>query len=634
MSRSIKHLLQESFAPVLGLVLGFFLVLFYIEHRTLRESDSVTVIRIELTQPFIGTMAEDTSLEDDTPQLSLVENSDPKYAQAAALVDRGRWEEAEARYRALTASKPSSQALNDFGVLYLRKDEPARALKLFNRALLTEPAYARAFFNRALAFSRLGKTEKAIADYRSLTQVLPHHFESHFNMGLLLLERRDYAEAAKVFKRAAELAGGTRKARAKYSLGMAYDELGEPEKARSAFTDAVRLSPTYLRPRFALAAMEDDTADGRARALDQYEKVLALRPDYAPAHFNIALLHSAAGHFSEAEKSYRTALRYDPEYKKAHYNLGLLMLDQGRFPEARREFALLVKRDASDAESHFNLGRAAFGEHDYDTAISEYKLAIEARPRGYSEAQVNLGLTYAAQGRHVAAEAAYKEALKSEPASPQAWYNLALALIRRDRREEAIASLETAVTHDSAYAEAWYNLGVLYARDGREDKAIAAYRKALDIRPHYPEARLNLAVRYAKIDRYIQAVEEYRALLDEDDTYSLAWRNLGFAYLALGKPGDSEAAFRRALELEPNNLRALKGLAKSLAAQGEHEMSAEVLNQAIGVDTTDSKLRFRRARALRAAGRTEEARNELVKALRLDPDNKKLQRALNGIDSN
>jgi len=79
-------------------------------------------------------------------------------------------------------------------------------------------------------------------------------------------------------------------------------------------------------------AVDDNPTDASARfnlalacklgglnqwALEEFQRVAQLQPDFADAHYEIGLLHAKAGHAQEAEAALRRALDLEPSHKKA-----------------------------------------------------------------------------------------------------------------------------------------------------------------------------------------------------------------------------------------------------------------------------------------------------------------------------
>lgn len=71
-----------------------------------------------------------------------------------------------------------------------------------------------------------------------------------------------------------------------------------------------------------------------------YHEALQLRPDFAEAHNNLAILLRRRGEKAEAARHYQEALRMRPEDPEVHYNYALL---------------LKAKGDPSGAEYHFQI---------------------------------------------------------------------------------------------------------------------------------------------------------------------------------------------------------------------------------------------------------------------------------------
>ena len=92
------------------------------------------------------------------------------------------------------------------------------------------------------------------------------------------------------------------------------------------------------------------------RAIEAYEKALALEPELADAHVNIGRLLHMAGERGRAEPHYREAVRQDPDDPTPHFNLGVLLEELGRKDEALLAYRQAILRDPDFADAHCNLG--------------------------------------------------------------------------------------------------------------------------------------------------------------------------------------------------------------------------------------------------------------------------------------
>ena len=94
--------------------------------------------------------------------------------------------------------------------------------------------------------------------------------------------------------------------------GLDYLETGDLDRALSAFTQAIRLSPGYARARFyrGIAHLEREEF---AQAISDFTEMLRLSPDYADAYFNRGAAYFYQGEFERAISDFETVLRLDPE---------------------------------------------------------------------------------------------------------------------------------------------------------------------------------------------------------------------------------------------------------------------------------------------------------------------------------
>jgi hypothetical protein len=75
--------------------------------------------------------------------------------------------------------------------------------------------------------------------------------------------------------------------------------------------------------------------DDRERALPLYERVLALAPDHAAAHYNIGLVHKYRGSWTESLHHNRRASDLRADDEAAHWNMGIAATALRDWPAAR-----------------------------------------------------------------------------------------------------------------------------------------------------------------------------------------------------------------------------------------------------------------------------------------------------------
>lgn len=256
--------------------------------------------------------------------------------------------------------------------------------------------------------------------------------------------------------------------------------------------------------------------EGRiAKAIACYERAIALRPDHAEAHNNLAAAMVSEGWIEAAIAHYREALRVKPDYDEALSNLGVALLKRGKLAEA----------------------------------VACHEKAVAWRP-DHAGFLYNLALALAAQGRSEDAAARYREVLALKPDHIASHNNLGNLLVDRGHLDEAILHYKQAIGLDPGNAEAHNNLGNALRCQGRFDEALLHYDRAIEIRPAFAEAHYDrVEVKdFSRGDGDLAALEALagRARLPADKA--------AFAHFALAKAlddiGDYAKAFR---ELQHGN---------------------------------------------------------------------------------
>ena len=108
-----------------------------------------------------------------------------------------------------------------------------------------------------------------------------------------------------------------------YTLGVVYQRAAQWREAYTAFGRAVELNGRDPRARANLAgaAMR---LDSLAVAHTQFEAMIALGYQVAPAHFNLGVIAERRGNKDVARTHYQQAIRSDPTFKPARDALAKL----------------------------------------------------------------------------------------------------------------------------------------------------------------------------------------------------------------------------------------------------------------------------------------------------------------------
>jgi TolB-like protein/Tfp pilus assembly protein PilF len=200
----------------------------------------------------------------------------------------------------------------------------------------------------------------------------------------------------------------------------------------------------------------------RLEAIRLFSEAVALDPEFAAAHAQLALALWASVHFGHAEDSANAVAAARASAKKA------------------------VSLDPNEPLGHIALGRMHTLDGEIEMAIGEMQAAIALNPN-FARAHYGLGYIYqTGAGQAEQALPHLDAALRLSPRSPTRWLTLMLkggALRVLGRHDEAIAYGRQACQFpDSGYLPCTYLVAAL-AEAGQMGEAQAALEKAMRLEP-------------------------------------------------------------------------------------------------------------------------------------------------------
>ena len=141
---------------------------------------------------------------------------------------------------------------------------------------------------------------------------------------------------------------------------------------------------------------------------------------------------------------YETMLRVDPKDAELHDDVALLYMGVGQMAPAVRHFEASVALKPDSAAAHFNLGTALAQAGRLDDAIAAFRAALSRRAN-YALAHNNLGQVLLAQAKTGDALTHLQQAVRLDPANPQALFGLAEAYAAVGSFDLAIETIERAI---------------------------------------------------------------------------------------------------------------------------------------------------------------------------------------------
>jgi len=254
-------------------------------------------------------------------------------------------------------------------------------------------------------------------------------------------------------------------------------------------------------------------------------------------------------------------------------------------------FARIIKFSPSSYLAHNNLGIQFENNGEFKRAVSEYKKAIEIKPRMVM-AVSNLANVYYKMKMFAQAQEQYSLLERMVPADKagELQNNIGALYDAQGLYDQAVSRFKLALILNPRLDLVHFNLARVYLKMGKpalaEEEIISSFKKSnLDelstgalgiIRSYLVQAKdLNcavtfyndLGVKFAEAKEFVLAQYCFSHVVTIAPNYADAYFNLGILYLKQSRPKEAFFEFKRVLEMNPNHDKArqlVNSLSKSL----------------------------------------------------------------------
>ncbi|HZZ15468.1 MAG TPA: sulfatase-like hydrolase/transferase [Candidatus Sulfotelmatobacter sp.] len=151
------------------------------------------------------------------------------------------------------------------------------------------------------------------------------------------------------------------------------------------------------------------------QAVEEFQKVLQLSPDYALAVFQLGLALARTGDFDQAIQMLKRALELDGTNFSAAYNLGAAYARKQMVPEAVAAFRETIRIAPEYAAGHRALGELLLYQEQVDESLAELRQAESLDP---NDPGIHAALAKTLLAKHLDAEA-NQEMQKAQQRRPQ-----------------------------------------------------------------------------------------------------------------------------------------------------------------------------------------------------------------------
>lgn len=330
-----------------------------------------------------------------------------------------------------------------------------------------------------------GLLDDAEHEFRLALEADPNDLGALSGLGQVEAARGKFSEAVPYLERATRVS--SQMVSAFRSLGDVYAATGDPNRAATAYRQAVALAPADIDMKLLLAhslmeigeypeardacASAIRLAKGNAPALAQSYRQLGevhshegripeamatlykaseLSPRNVDIARGLALCAVRGGLYAEAVAAYYRILQLTPLDVSAKKQLAWVNFKLERYPSAIKNYEAVG--ESLGTVDRYYLAQAYAKSSKVDRAVELFREVVRLDPDNYKGVYCNMANAYFEANRYQRAIEVSREGLARDSASACLRFCWAQALDRLGRHEDAIPILET-VLNDPAYAE-------------------------------------------------------------------------------------------------------------------------------------------------------------------------------------
>jgi Tfp pilus assembly protein PilF len=392
------------------------------------------------------------------------------------------------------------------------------------------------------------------------------------------------------------------------AVGTLYWRVGNVEKARQEFREAVRLEPSAAMPRLVTAMMDITIRDNEA-ALAELHEMVRIAPAGIAQHVALAAVLDLMGRNSEAMDDLRSTIAMHPgaaEPSEAFVDLSLRHKDlKAAIGEIQR--SLDVVSSAYTDQSKFveayegkidQLLKLLFEDHQLEAAAQEYQSLLRYRPDD-AGLHNDYGIVLMNLHRLDEAMAQYNEAVRLDPQMPSAHHNIGLCLAAKANLDGAVQEFRQALELNPNEPNTQVLLGATLAQQGDAAGAREQVQQALAKNPEDADTHLGAAMAYERLKDTPAAIQEFKKTLELNPDSAPAENDLAWIYATADdeKLRDSAQALvlaRQAVANSPEpNSAFLDTLAEALLINGQAAEALKYELQAVKIDPQNEELQTR-----------------------------------------
>jgi tetratricopeptide (TPR) repeat protein len=342
-------------------------------------------------------------------------NADERLAEATynlgVLAERqGKLKDAVGYYKEALSKKPSlKQAAENLAVIAQNQGDEAGAVGIYQDILTRFPDDASSRARLAEIYRRKGECEKGVELAKESLFREPHTLQAYKVLMLCAYEQKQFSMAKLVALRASKIDDNDPEIF--FTLGQINLLEKEPAKARVQFKKAVEARPDFLPAHLQLAKMAMDQEDYTS-AEESIRRILGANGNNPEALVNLGVAYKGLGQYDKAMAAYDAAQKIKPDMPEIYLNRGFILAVKAQPEKAIEYYKQYVQMKGGDGALPRN--------HAVFDAIKDQEAVIAHREEDKKAAEEAAKMEAEAKKAEDAAKAEEKKQKEEELKKTQA----------------------------------------------------------------------------------------------------------------------------------------------------------------------------------------------------------------------
>jgi len=260
---------------------------------------------------------------------------------------------------------------------YLEQKDINKALSDISKAIQLDESNSDYFVALSDIYLAMGRIPNCLEALKKAEKLDPSNNDALLKIAEVYLILKDYPNTFEYTKKA--LDHDLINPVAHFIRGYAYMEMGDTSLAIKNFQAAADQDQNYYEAYIELGSLYSTLKNPLAAGYLQ--TATRIEPNRGEGYYLLGLAYQEQENIPKAVETYEKLLAISPDFKEAHYNLGYINLVYiNDFETAIRYFTKAITLDPKYTDAYFNRGYSYELNGDYKNARKDYLKALELVP--------------------------------------------------------------------------------------------------------------------------------------------------------------------------------------------------------------------------------------------------------------